>query len=112
MPTSRNVDLVLVFPGVFFLMKLLRVHITALRTFKQNFRFPKDKTGTTKIGDLAPQDMKKIHALALIELTALFDILGIELKPQKAAKIKVKGEFVEFLVLVCLFCKMRVRIPI
>ncbi|ETE64642.1 Rho GTPase-activating protein 18 [Ophiophagus hannah] len=34
--------------------------------------------------------MKKIHALALIELSALFDILGIELKPQKAAKIKVK----------------------
>uniref|UniRef100_A0A8C6V2W0 Rho GTPase-activating protein 18 n=1 Tax=Naja naja TaxID=35670 RepID=A0A8C6V2W0_NAJNA len=55
-----------------------------------NFRFPKDKTGTTKIGDLASQDMKKIHALALIELSALFDILGIELKPQKAAKIKVK----------------------
>ncbi|XP_026561270.1 rho GTPase-activating protein 18 [Pseudonaja textilis] len=55
-----------------------------------NFRFPKDKTGTTKIGDLAPQDMKKIHALALIELSALFDILGIELKPQKAAKIKAK----------------------
>ncbi|KAL7987766.1 hypothetical protein Chor_006685 [Crotalus horridus] len=59
-------------------------------TLLPNFRFPKDKTGTTKIGDLAPQDMKKIHALALIELTALFDILGIELKPQKAAKIKVK----------------------
>ncbi|KAM6465746.1 rho GTPase-activating protein 18 isoform 3-T3 [Liasis olivaceus] len=59
-------------------------------TLLPNFRFPKDKTGTTKIGDLAPRDMKKIHALALIELTALFDILGIELKPQKAAKIKMK----------------------
>ncbi|XP_070589593.1 rho GTPase-activating protein 18 isoform X2 [Erythrolamprus reginae] len=59
-------------------------------TLLPNFRLPKDKTGTTKIGDLAPQDMKKIHALALIELSALFDILGIELKPQKAAKIKVK----------------------
>lgn len=51
--------------------------------------------------------MKKIHALALIELSALFDILGIELKPQKAAKIKVKGEFVEFgFWLFGLFCKM------
>ncbi|XP_060609324.2 LOW QUALITY PROTEIN: rho GTPase-activating protein 18 [Anolis sagrei] len=59
-------------------------------TLLPNFRLPKDKTGTTKIGALAPQDMKKIHALALIELTALFDILGTELKPQKAIKSKVK----------------------
>ncbi|XP_068794363.1 rho GTPase-activating protein 18 isoform X5 [Struthio camelus] len=55
-----------------------------------NFRLPKDKTGTTKIGDLAPQDMKKIYSLALIELTALYDILGTEFKQQKAAKIKTK----------------------
>uniref|UniRef100_A0A8D0E262 Rho-GAP domain-containing protein n=1 Tax=Salvator merianae TaxID=96440 RepID=A0A8D0E262_SALMN len=59
-------------------------------TLLPNFRLPKDKTGTTKIGDLAPQDMKKVHALALIELTALFDVLGTELKPQKAIKIKTK----------------------
>uniref|UniRef100_A0A6J0TH64 Rho GTPase-activating protein 18 isoform X1 n=2 Tax=Pogona vitticeps TaxID=103695 RepID=A0A6J0TH64_9SAUR len=59
-------------------------------TLLPNFRLPKDKTGTTKIGALAPQDMKKIHVLALIELTALFDILGTELKPQKAIKIKMK----------------------
>ncbi|XP_032999663.1 rho GTPase-activating protein 18 isoform X2 [Lacerta agilis] len=59
-------------------------------TLLPNFRLPKDKTGTTKIGDLAPQDMKKVHTLALIELTALFDILGTELKPQKAVKMKTK----------------------
>ncbi|XP_077209402.1 rho GTPase-activating protein 18 isoform X4 [Paroedura picta] len=59
-------------------------------TLLPNFRLPKDKTGTTKIGDLAIQDMKKIYSLALIELTALFDILGTELKPQKAIKMKVK----------------------
>ncbi|XP_048346846.1 rho GTPase-activating protein 18 isoform X2 [Sphaerodactylus townsendi] len=59
-------------------------------TVLPNFRLPKDKTGTTKIGDLAIQDMKKIHSLALIELTALFDILGTELKPQKAIKMKIK----------------------
>ncbi|XP_057595341.1 rho GTPase-activating protein 18 isoform X2 [Hippopotamus amphibius kiboko] len=55
-----------------------------------SFRLPKDKTGTTKIGDLAPQDMKKVCHLALIELTALYDVLGVELKQQKAVKIKTK----------------------
>ncbi|CAH2249659.1 rho GTPase-activating 18 isoform X1 [Pelobates cultripes] len=55
-----------------------------------NFSLQQDKTGTTKIGDLAPQDMKKVISLALIELTALFDVLGSELKLQRAAKIKVR----------------------
>ncbi|KAM5229280.1 rho GTPase-activating protein 18 [Ctenodactylus gundi] len=55
-----------------------------------SFRLPKDKTGTTKIGDLAPQDMKKVCFLALIELTALYDVLGVELKQQKAVKIKTR----------------------
>ncbi|XP_051853680.1 rho GTPase-activating protein 18 [Antechinus flavipes] len=55
-----------------------------------NFRLPKDKTGNTRIGDLAPQDMKNVCCLALIELTALYDTLGIELKHQKAVKIKTK----------------------
>ncbi|KAM4865905.1 rho GTPase-activating protein 18 isoform 1-T1 [Thomomys bottae] len=55
-----------------------------------SFRLPKDKTGTTKIGDLASQDMKKVCYLALIELTALYDVLGIELKQHKAVKIKTK----------------------
>ncbi|XP_010009791.1 PREDICTED: rho GTPase-activating protein 18, partial [Nestor notabilis] len=59
-------------------------------TLLPNFRVPKDKTGTTKIGDLAPQDMKKVYSLALIELTALYDILGTEFKQQKAVKIKTK----------------------
>ncbi|XP_056674730.1 rho GTPase-activating protein 18 isoform X3 [Monodelphis domestica] len=55
-----------------------------------NFRLPKDKTGNTRIGDLAPQDMKKVCCLALIELTALYDVFGIELKHQKAVKMKTK----------------------
>lgn len=50
----------------------------------------KDKTGTTKIGDLAPQDMKKVCPIVLVELTALCDVLGIEMKQQKAVKIKTK----------------------
>lgn len=37
--------------------------------------------------------MKKVCRLALIELTALYDVLGIELKQQKAVKIKTKGNF-------------------
>ncbi|KAM5283099.1 rho GTPase-activating protein 18 isoform 3-T3 [Hipposideros larvatus] len=59
-------------------------------TLLPSFRLPKDKTGTTRIGDLAPQDMKKVCYLALIELTALYDVLRIELKQQKAVKIKTK----------------------
>ncbi|OCT80165.1 hypothetical protein XELAEV_18026980mg [Xenopus laevis] len=55
-----------------------------------NFRLTQDKTGTTKIGDLALQDMKKVSSLALIELTALYDVLGTDLKMQRAAKIKVR----------------------
>ncbi|KAM6186675.1 rho GTPase-activating protein 18 [Rhynchocyon petersi] len=55
-----------------------------------SFRLPKDKTGTTRIGALAPQDMKKVCYLALIELTALYDVLGIELKQEKAVKMKTK----------------------
>ncbi|XP_032959270.1 rho GTPase-activating protein 18 isoform X4 [Rhinolophus ferrumequinum] len=59
-------------------------------TLLPNFRLPKEKTGTTKIGDLAPEDMKKVCAFALIELTAFCDTLGVELKKQKAVKIKTK----------------------
>ncbi|KAM9316670.1 rho GTPase-activating protein 18 [Gastrophryne carolinensis] len=55
-----------------------------------NYRLPQDKTGITKIGDLASQDMKKVTTLALIELTALYDVLGTDVKLQRAAKIKVK----------------------
>ncbi|XP_040285061.1 rho GTPase-activating protein 18 [Bufo bufo] len=59
-------------------------------TLLPNYRLAQDKTGITKIGDLAPQDMKKVTSLALIELSALFDVLGTELKLQRPVKIKVK----------------------
>uniref|UniRef100_A0A4W5KBP7 Rho GTPase activating protein 18 n=1 Tax=Hucho hucho TaxID=62062 RepID=A0A4W5KBP7_9TELE len=55
-----------------------------------NFKLSKDKTGLTKVGDLSPQDMKKVHRLVLIEMTALFDTAGIDLKAHKAVKLKVK----------------------
>nr|XP_003220643.2 PREDICTED: rho GTPase-activating protein 40 isoform X2 [Anolis carolinensis] len=63
------------------------------RRFKDDICFPKIKIpkgrlGMTRIGDLSQQDMKKIPTLALIELTALCDVLGLELKRNKALKRK------------------------
>ncbi|KAL0967371.1 hypothetical protein UPYG_G00251400 [Umbra pygmaea] len=55
-----------------------------------NFKLSRDKTGLTKAGDLSPEDMKKVHRLVLIEMTALFDTAGIDLKTHKAVKLKVK----------------------
>ncbi|XP_067881249.1 rho GTPase-activating protein 18 isoform X2 [Heterodontus francisci] len=55
-----------------------------------NYRLPKEKTGTTKAGDLAPQDMKKVRSLALIEMTALYDTLGVDFKHHKAMKVKIR----------------------
>ncbi|KAJ8270752.1 hypothetical protein GJAV_G00118830 [Gymnothorax javanicus] len=55
-----------------------------------NFKPLRDKTGMTKVGDLSPQDMKKVRRLVLIEMTALFDTAGIDLKTHKAVKLKVK----------------------
>uniref|UniRef100_A0A8C0B9F9 Rho GTPase activating protein 40 n=1 Tax=Buteo japonicus TaxID=224669 RepID=A0A8C0B9F9_9AVES len=55
------------------------------------FKIPKGRLGVTRIGDLSAQDMKKIPTLALIELTALCDILGFELKRNKAPKLKTTG---------------------
>ncbi|KAM8774918.1 rho GTPase-activating protein 40 isoform 3-T3 [Rhynchonycteris naso] len=52
------------------------------------FRVPKGRLGLTRIGDLSSQDMRKITALALIELTALCDVLGLDLKRSKAGKQK------------------------
>ncbi|XP_053105496.1 rho GTPase-activating protein 40 isoform X2 [Hemicordylus capensis] len=52
------------------------------------FKIPKGRLGVTRIGDLSLQDMKKIPTLALIELTALCDVVGVELKRNKAVKRK------------------------
>nr|XP_033770933.1 rho GTPase-activating protein 40 isoform X2 [Geotrypetes seraphini]XP_033770934.1 rho GTPase-activating protein 40 isoform X2 [Geotrypetes seraphini] len=51
-------------------------------------KIPKGRLGVTRIGDMSPQDMKKIPTLALIELTALCDILDLDLKRNKAVKRK------------------------
>ncbi|KAJ8385911.1 hypothetical protein AAFF_G00178730 [Aldrovandia affinis] len=55
-----------------------------------DFKVSRDKTGRTKVGDLAPQDMKKVRRLVLIEMSALFDTAGIDLKTHKAVKQKLK----------------------
>jgi len=46
--------------------------------------------------DLSLVDMRKVQSLALIELTALMDLRGIELKRRKSGKSKLKGKNVLF----------------
>ncbi|XP_018409471.1 PREDICTED: rho GTPase-activating protein 28 [Nanorana parkeri] len=48
----------------------------------------KSRFGLTEVEDLSFEDMKKIHYLSLIELTAFFDALGIELKRNRVMRIK------------------------
>uniref|UniRef100_A0AAQ5ZV54 Rho-GAP domain-containing protein n=1 Tax=Amphiprion ocellaris TaxID=80972 RepID=A0AAQ5ZV54_AMPOC len=55
-----------------------------------NFKLLRDKTGQTRIGDLSPLDMKKVRRLVLVEMTALFDTAGIDVKAHKAVKVKTK----------------------
>ncbi|XP_063779581.1 rho GTPase-activating protein 28 isoform X3 [Pseudophryne corroboree] len=48
----------------------------------------KSRFGLTEVEDLSQEDMKKIRYLSLIELTAFFDALGIELKRNRVIRIK------------------------
>ncbi|XP_058034352.1 rho GTPase-activating protein 28 isoform X1 [Ahaetulla prasina] len=48
----------------------------------------KSRLGLTEVGDLSPEDMKKICYLSLIELTAVYDALGIELKRNRTERMK------------------------
>ncbi|RXM37049.1 Rho GTPase-activating protein 18 [Acipenser ruthenus] len=54
------------------------------------FLIRKAKLGLTIVGDLSKEDMKKIGYISLIELTAYFDTLGIELKRNRTVKSKVR----------------------
>ncbi|KAM7177000.1 rho GTPase-activating protein 28 isoform 1-T1 [Macrochelys suwanniensis] len=70
------------------------------RDRQKNQRFKKDDSalpkfivrksqfGLTEVGDLSLEDMKKIRNLSLIELTAFYDALGIELKRNRTERIK------------------------
>ncbi|XP_060631055.2 rho GTPase-activating protein 28 isoform X1 [Anolis sagrei] len=53
-----------------------------------NFTIRKSRLGLTAIGDLSLDDMKKICYFSLIELTAFYDALGIELKRNRTERIK------------------------
>uniref|UniRef100_A0A8C2AAY3 Rho GTPase activating protein 18 n=1 Tax=Cyprinus carpio TaxID=7962 RepID=A0A8C2AAY3_CYPCA len=55
-----------------------------------DFKVSQDKTGQTRVGDLSDEDMKKVRRLVLIEMSALFDTCGIEVKAHKALKVKVR----------------------
>ncbi|NXU04519.1 RHG28 protein, partial [Buphagus erythrorhynchus] len=48
----------------------------------------KSRFGLTEAGDLSPEDMKKIRYLSLIELTAFYDALGVELKRNRVERVR------------------------
>ncbi|XP_061544266.1 rho GTPase-activating protein 40 isoform X2 [Phycodurus eques] len=49
----------------------------------------KYRLGVTRIQDLSHADMKKVRQLALIDMTALCDLIGLEVKRHKTAKRKL-----------------------
>ncbi|KFQ37213.1 Rho GTPase-activating protein 28, partial [Merops nubicus] len=53
-----------------------------------NFVVRQSRFGLTEVGDLSPEDMKKIRYLSLIELTAFYDALGVELKRNRAERVR------------------------
>ncbi|KAF6730371.1 Rho GTPase-activating protein 18 [Oryzias melastigma] len=55
-----------------------------------NFKVLRDKTGQTRAEDLSPLDMMKVRRLVLVEMTALFDTAGIDLKTHKPVKVKTR----------------------
>uniref|UniRef100_A0A4W6CA52 Rho GTPase activating protein 40 n=1 Tax=Lates calcarifer TaxID=8187 RepID=A0A4W6CA52_LATCA len=52
---------------------------------------PKCRLGVTRIQDLSHADMKKVRQLALIDMTALCDLLELEVKRHKTSKRKIPG---------------------
>ncbi|KAG7267093.1 hypothetical protein CRUP_011199 [Coryphaenoides rupestris] len=50
---------------------------------------PQCRLGVTRVQDLSPGDLKKVRQLALIDMTALSDLLELEVKRQKMAKRKM-----------------------
>ncbi|NWS82664.1 RHG28 protein, partial [Toxostoma redivivum] len=48
----------------------------------------KSRFGLTEVGGLSAEDMKKIRYLSLIELTAFYDALGVELKRNRVERVR------------------------
>lgn len=57
----------------------------------QRVTCPKCRLGVTRIHDLSPADMKKVRQLALIDMTALSDLLELDVKRHKTGKRKMPG---------------------
>lgn len=60
-------------------------------THIQRMTCPQCRLGVTRIQDLSNQDMKKVRQLALIEMTALCDLLELDVKRHKTCKRKILG---------------------
>ncbi|KAM6977849.1 rho GTPase-activating protein 40 [Aplochiton taeniatus] len=50
---------------------------------------PQCRLGVTRVQDLSPQDLKKVRQLALIDMTALCDLLELDVKRHKTSKRKI-----------------------
>uniref|UniRef100_A0A3B4A192 Rho-GAP domain-containing protein n=1 Tax=Periophthalmus magnuspinnatus TaxID=409849 RepID=A0A3B4A192_9GOBI len=61
------------------------------QTTHQRLVCPKCRLGVTRIQDLSQVDMKKVRQLALIDMTALSDLLELEVKRNKSGKRKIPG---------------------
>ncbi|XP_014327715.1 rho GTPase-activating protein 18 [Xiphophorus maculatus] len=76
-----------------------------------NFKLLRDKTGQTRVGDLSPLDMKKVHRLVLVEVTALFDTAGIDVKANKPGRVKSKESGLFGVPLITLLDQDHRRVP-
>lgn len=65
--------------------------LLSLHSPSQRVICPKCRLGVTRIQDLSHTDMKKVRQLALIDMTALCDLLELEVKRQKTSKRKIPG---------------------
>ncbi|XP_043961779.1 rho GTPase-activating protein 18 isoform X2 [Gambusia affinis] len=76
-----------------------------------NFKLLRDKTGQTRVGDLSPLDMKKVRRLVLVEMTALFDTAGIDVKANKPGRVKSKESGLFGVPLITLLDQDQRRVP-
>uniref|UniRef100_A0A3B3TXJ5 Rho GTPase activating protein 18 n=1 Tax=Poecilia latipinna TaxID=48699 RepID=A0A3B3TXJ5_9TELE len=76
-----------------------------------NFKLLRDKTGQTRVGDLSPLDMKKVRRLVLVEMTALFDTAGIDVKANKPGRVKSKESGLFGVPLITLLDQDHRRVP-
>ncbi|XP_054900115.1 rho GTPase-activating protein 18 isoform X1 [Poeciliopsis prolifica] len=76
-----------------------------------DFKLLRDKTGQTRVGDLSPLDMKKVRRVVLVEMTALFDTAGIDVKANKPGRVKSKESGLFGVPLITLLDQDHRRVP-